>query len=78
MMGGWGGMGWLHSILMIAFWVLVIVGLVFIVKWLIQASRGERSGTEGGSKAVNILKERYAKGEINHEEFERMRRDLLT
>ena len=74
MMGGWG-MGWFGIIFMIVFWVLVVVGLVFLIKWLIQATKGEK-GSSSGSQAINILKERYARGEINKEEFEKIKRDL--
>jgi putative membrane protein len=75
MMGGWG-MGWFGSILMLVFWVLVIVGLVFLIKWLIQTTKG---GTEitRSSRALDILKERYARGEINKEEFEEKNRHLM-
>lgn len=72
MMGDWGATGWLHFILMIVFWVLVIAGLVFLLRWLIQATRGEK----GGSRALEILRERYARGEITHEEFQRLKREL--
>jgi putative membrane protein len=73
MMGEWG-MGWFGMIFMMIFWVLIIVGLVFLIKWLIQNTRGTKS--EGGSKAFDILKERYARGEIDRTEFEAMKKDL--
>lgn len=76
MMGGWG-MGWLGMIIMIVFWVLVIVGLVLLIRWLIQTTRGDREVYRRGSSALEILKERYAKGEIDKEEFEKMKRDLI-
>ena len=85
--GGWhmgpgmmdGGMGWFGGIFMILFWVLVIVGLVFLIKWLVQNTRGESGSAERGvSRAVDILKERYARGEINKQEFEEKKRDLSS
>ena len=77
MMGDWG-MGWFGMIFMILFWVLVIAGIVSLVRWLFQ-NRGNRSysGVSRGSQAMDILKERYAKGEITHDEFESMKREIL-
>ncbi|MFH1757556.1 MAG: SHOCT domain-containing protein [Pseudomonadota bacterium] len=76
MMGNWG-MGWFGMLVMLAFWVLVIIGLVFLIKWLVQASKGDRGVSSGGSNALDILKVRYAKGEITKEEFNQMKQDLL-
>ena len=78
MMGGWG-MGWLSMVFMIILWVLVIVGLVFLIKWVIQTTKGEKTIVGASStRATDILKERYARGEINKEEFEKMKRDLQS
>lgn len=63
---GWIGLGFLH---MVVFWALVIAALVVLVRLLSGRSAGEVS-------AVDILKARYAKGELTREEFERMKRDL--
>jgi putative membrane protein len=76
MMGNWG-MGWFGMIFMMIFWVLVIVGLVFLIKWLIQSSRsGDGTASRGRSTALDILKERYARGEIDKAEFEEKKKDL--
>ena len=76
MMGNWG-MGWFGMIFMMIFWVLVIVGLVFLIKWLIQTTSSGKSAEQTGSRAVEILKERYARGEIDKAEFESKKKDLL-
>jgi putative membrane protein len=78
MMGGYG-MGWFGEILMIIFWILIVVGLVFFIKWLIRNRKGHsnRSWSDSSSSALDILKERYARGEINEQEFEEKKRDLL-
>jgi putative membrane protein len=78
MMGGWGG-GSFGGIFMIIFWILIIVGLVFFIKWLVQSTKGHSSPgwTGSSSRALDILKERYARGEIKKEEFEEKKRDLL-
>ena len=69
MMGGWGT-GWFGMIFMIIFWGLIIVGLVLLIRWLIPNTISRASSDVSiGSKAMNILKERYAKGEINRDEL---------
>ena len=71
MMGNFGsGFGW---IFMIFWWVLIIAGIVALVKWGVSASRRSTAREQG---ALNILKKRYARGEIDKEEFEQKRRDM--
>ena len=71
--GGWG-MGW---IFMITFWGLIIVGLIFLIKWLAGLSRSRAPYDKTHDSALEILKQRYAKGEINKDEFEEKKRDLM-
>jgi putative membrane protein len=75
MMGGYG-MGWFGDILMIVFWILIIVGLVFLIKWLIQSTGRDKTIGSSGNRSLEILKERYARGEIDKEEFETKKKDL--
>ena len=70
--GGWmmGGM-WPLSFL---FWILIIDGVVLIVRWLTASDRqGKVSPAES---PLDILKPRYAKGEIDKQTFETMKRDI--
>jgi len=71
----WGD-HWMFGGFMWIFWVAVLVGLVFLIKYLVQqSSKGEPGVKED---ALEILKKRYAKGEINKEEFEQKKKDLLS
>ena len=58
------GMGW--------FWIILLVVIILLV---LNLGGKERKDT-GSSSALDILKKRYAKGEIDKEEFEQKRRDL--
>jgi putative membrane protein len=71
MWGMWGAWGFGMMGFMLAFWVLVIVAVVLGVRWLVTQGRESRSDT-----ALGILRQRYARGEINKEEFDAKRRDL--
>jgi len=77
MMGGWG-MGWFGGIFMILFWILILVGLVFLIKCLIQSTSRARDNGQSGHRALEILKERYARGKIDKAQFEDMKRDLAN
>jgi len=81
-MGNWGwdhmgGAGWgmgFGGIFMILFWAVIIVAVVMLVKWL--AGGSSRIDLPREKSALDILKERYARGEIGKEEFEQKKRDL--
>ncbi|MFO7964054.1 MAG: SHOCT domain-containing protein [Desulfobacterales bacterium] len=77
MMGDWG-IGWLGMVLMIVFWVLVVVGIVLLIKYMVQSgSNRSNAGVDSRPKAMEILKERYARGEITRDEFESIKKDIL-
>lgn len=73
MMGGYGmgGFGF-GGIFMILWWILIVVGIVVLVKWLL----GPGLSHGGGSRALDILKERYARGEIDEQEYRKKKQDL--
>lgn len=70
------GMGMLAGMgMFILFWVLILTGPVLLVRWLWAQGR---PAARGEDSALEILKRRYARGEITREEFESIRRDLLA
>jgi putative membrane protein len=73
-MWGYGAMSWLGFICMILFWGLVVLAIVALVRWLTRGETGRRAATE--ESALEILKRRYAKGEIDQAEFEEKKRHL--
>lgn len=74
-MMGWGyGMGALGGLMMLVIWVLVIVGLVYLIRWLAQSVKKSETKEE---TALDLLKKLYAKGEISKEEFEEKKKDLV-
>jgi putative membrane protein len=75
---GWGyGMGGFGGIIMLVFWVAVIVGIIFLVRWLVISTGASGRSAKSEDSALEILKRRYARGEIDKEEFEEKRK-LLT
>jgi putative membrane protein len=67
---GWGmGIGCVATLLL---WILIILGIVFLVRAIFRA---ERKGAVEET-ALDILKKRYARGEIGKEEFEEKKKDV--
>jgi putative membrane protein len=79
--GMWGGgWGWGHmffgSFMMLLFWGGLIILIVFAVRSMGSGSPRGGDGPAPGNRALEILEERYARGEIDKEEFEERRRLL--
>jgi|SRR5680860_367411 len=68
---GVGG-GFMGGFFMLLFWALVIIGIVYLIKYFFQNQSNRQSKTP-----LDILKERYAKGEIEKAEFEKKKKDLI-
>ena len=67
----WGVLGLGMMLMMLLFWAVLITGTVFGIRWLVAQGRAP-----GKDTALEILRERYARGEINRDEFEARKRDL--
>jgi putative membrane protein len=65
---GYGGL-W-----MIIFWILVVIGIVFLIKFAVDRT----SSQSGGASAMDVLKRRYASGEISKEEYEEKKKELIS
>lgn len=71
MSGLWGIWGIAMMFMMFVFWGVVIASIVLGMRWLARQGRESKS-----DPSVEILRQRYARGEINKEEFEARKRDL--
>ena len=73
MTGAYGyGMG--GGLMMLLFWLIILAAIFLGMRWLISSSQ---SGRHAPPDALGVLESRYARGEINRDEFEQKRRDLL-
>lgn len=67
----WGGGMWLGGLGRLIFWGALIVGAVLVVRLL-----GAVPWRDDRTSPLDMLKRRYASGEITREQYEQMRRDL--
>ncbi|MER5360527.1 hypothetical protein [Streptomyces sp. NPDC002785] len=76
--GGWGWSGWLlMTVIMVVFWSLLIVGVVALTRYLTNTRRSYQPGPPpgeaawGSRRAEDLLAERFARGEIDEDEYKR-------
>lgn len=77
--GFFGYGGWIGLVFMVLFWLAIIVLVVWAVSALISISRRGAPPPSSGPRedsALRILRERYARGEIDTDQFEQARRTL--
>ena len=75
MQGGWG---MVMILMMVLFWAAIVVVIIVGIRWLLTSNRSGRQTTpeRQTTSALDVLKERYARGEISKQEFEEIRRDI--
>ena len=83
MMWGWpmmgffgGGLGILGMILSFIFFVAIIIGIIFLIVWLVRRASYSGESIPKTNVSIEILKERYAKGEITKKEFEDIKNEI--
>ncbi|MEW2433281.1 SHOCT domain-containing protein [Streptomyces caniferus] len=78
--GGWGWGGWfVMAVIMVFFWALVIAGIVALVHYLTSARHGHQTSRPlssgepgaGNRQAEDVLADRFARGEIDDDEYKR-------
>jgi putative membrane protein len=80
--GAFGSLGWIGWIINLVITVGVIIGFVLLVIWAVRrlsSARGsgmDSANVQTHSTATEILKARYARGEITREEYRQMLADL--
>ncbi len=77
----WGsgqmGWGWMMMVLGSLFWIALLALVIVAIMRLWPGAGTFQSSAPREDEALSILRQRYARGEIDTEEFERKRRDLL-
>jgi putative membrane protein len=77
---GYGGFGWIGMLLGLVISIAMLVGLVLLVVWAVRrigsTSTNHSTPASGSLSAKDIAQARYAKGEINREEYQQIISDL--
>lgn len=72
---GWGWFWPFHFIIPLLFWALIIAGMVWIVRYMTDSGDYHRMGRR--QPGLDVLEERYARGEINREEYLQKKKDII-
>lgn len=72
-MMGFGGFGMIFGFI---FFVAIVICVIFLIVWLVRRP-GCSITNKTNTHSLEILKERYAKGELTKEQYESMKKDLL-
>jgi putative membrane protein len=80
MMGGWGGYGgYGYGPLHLIVWIVIIVAIIAFCAWMMRSMcmpGMRRHMPPGRSSGLDVLEERYARGEINRDEYLQKKKDI--
>jgi putative membrane protein len=75
----WGpGLGWFWGVIAFAFWFALMVLLFLAIRYLALLIRDKGRPVRTEESPLEMLKKRYARGDIGRDEFEEKKRDLET
>ena len=76
-MMNWGyGTNWLGTLIWLAILIAVVVAIIALVRWMTISNKGSSRTHHPSDSAMEILRRRYAKGEISKEQFTAMKHEL--
>ena len=71
-----GWMGTFGPLMMVILWAVIIYAIVVLVRHFTNQNSARTGGSENSAMLLTILKERYASGEINGEEYQKKKKEL--
>ena len=67
-----------HDVLRMFMWIIFLIAIGLLIYFFVQSQKTRGQTPTENESHLDIIKKRYAKGEINKEDFDRMKRDLET
>jgi putative membrane protein len=79
MMGGLfgGGLGIIGMVLGFIFLAIIVTGIIILIIWIVKRTSSSGIEKDSSSNTLEILKQRYARGEITKREFDDIRKDIV-
>jgi putative membrane protein len=76
MMGGWGGYG--YGVIHMVVWVIILIAIIALAVWLARSliTPGMHHVPPRRSSGLDVLEERYARGEIDRDEYLQKKKDI--
>ena len=79
MMGGFfgGGLGIIGVVLGFIFLAIIITGIIILIIWIVKRTSSSGIENDSSTNTLEILKQRYARGEITKREFDNIGKDVV-